>query len=91
MENVIDFFPDLEKIQHELFAIGAELATPDPERHGTRVIGTSHIERMERWIDACEEALPPLRNFILPAGNSAACHLHLARGICRRADQYPVC
>lgn len=77
----------LAQIQHQLFAIGAELATPDPERHGTRVIGPPHIGQIEHWIDKHEETLPPLRQFILPAGNPAACHLHLARGICRRAER----
>ncbi len=77
----------LEQVQHELFAMGAELATPDPEKHQTRVLGDFHIERLEHWIDLHEEGLEPLRNFILPAGNQAACALHLARGICRRAER----
>ena len=77
----------LTQVQHELFAIGAELATPDPERHGTRVIGDKHIRRLERWIDAHEESLPPLRSFVLPAGSPGACSLHLARAICRRAER----
>jgi cob(I)alamin adenosyltransferase len=77
----------LMRIQHELFAMGAELATPDPQAHGTRVIGKSHISRLEGWIDGHEEALTPLKTFVLPAGNSGACLLHLARGICRRAER----
>ncbi len=77
----------LTQVQHELFAIGAELATPDPTHHGTRVVGDSHIERLEQWIDAHEETLPPLRSFVLPAGSPGACSLHLARAICRRAER----
>jgi cob(I)alamin adenosyltransferase len=77
----------LTQIQHELFAIGAELATPDPVQHGTRVLGEPHIRRLEQWIDGHEASLAPLKTFILPAGTPAACSLHLARGICRRAER----
>ncbi len=77
----------LTQIQHELFAMGAELATPDPEKHGTRVLGAVHTGRLESWIDQHEETLDALTTFILPSGNAAACALHLARGICRRAER----
>lgn len=85
LSKVID--QELMQIQNELFAMGAELATPDPEGQGTRVLGPVHIHRIEQWIDRHEDQLPPLRSFILPAGNQTACHLHLARGICRRAER----
>ena len=77
----------IEQIQHELFAMGAELATPDPEKHGTRVLGTAHTQRLEQWIDQHEQGLEPLTSFILPSGNRGGCALHLARGICRRAER----
>lgn len=77
----------LERIQSELFSIGAELATPDPESRGLRIIGQSHIERLEQWIDLHEEGLPSLTHFILPAGTPSSSQLHLARGICRRAER----
>jgi len=77
----------LAQIQHELFAMGAELATPDPEKHETRVLGVSHTRRIEEWIDEHENGLLPLKNFILPSGNAGACALHLSRGICRRAER----
>ena len=77
----------LTLIQHELFAMGAELATPDPKKHGTRVLGQQHTRRLEAWIDAHEETLQPLKTFVLPSGSPGACALHLARGICRRAER----
>lgn len=77
----------LAQIQHDLFSVGAELATPDPVKHGTRVIGPTHYEKLERAIDRFEESLPPLRNFILPGGTSGAALLHLARTVCRRAER----
>ncbi|NND96430.1 MAG: cob(I)yrinic acid a,c-diamide adenosyltransferase, partial [Pirellulaceae bacterium] len=77
----------LDQIQHELFSIGAELATPDPDAHQLRVINQQHVEQLELWIDAHESGLEPLKHFILPGGSIAASHLHLARAICRRAER----
>lgn len=77
----------IEQIQRELFSIGAELATPDPDEHGLRVINTQHIARLESWIDQHEGGLEPLKQFILPGGTHAASILHLARAVCRRAER----
>jgi len=77
----------LQRIQSELFSVGAELATPEPEKHGTALIDDSHTAALERAIDDMESHLPPLRNFILPAGNRGAALVHVARGICRRAER----
>ena len=77
----------LSRVQNELFAVGAELATPDPAAHGTALIGPVHAEALEKAIDALESDLPPLKQFVLPAGTAAAAHLHVARGICRRAER----
>lgn len=85
VSEVID--SHLCQIQNELFSIGAELATPNPDDHGTRLIGPPHVERLEGWIDQYESSLPPLKHFILPAGSAACSALHLTRGICRRAER----
>ncbi len=77
----------LEQIQHELFSIGAELATPDPDAHGLRIIGAGQVARLEHWIDDHQRQLEPLQHFILPAGSSAATLLHLARAVCRRGER----
>ena len=77
----------LVRVQSELFSVGAELATPDPEAHGTALVGDTHIEALERAIDDLETHLPPLRQFILPGGSRASATLHLARAICRRAER----
>lgn len=77
----------LLRIQHELFALGAELATPDPKTHGTATLGTGEITWLEEQIDRLEEDLPPLTSFILPAGTPAAAALHHARVVCRRAER----
>ena len=83
--DVVD--SQLEKIQHALFAIGAELATPEPDDHSMRIISSAHISQLEQWIDEHEGGLEPLQQFILPAGDAGATHLHLARAICRRAER----
>jgi cob(I)alamin adenosyltransferase len=77
----------LLRVQSELFSVGAELATPDAEKHGHALVGESHIAALEQAIDELETHLPPLRQFILPGGSRGAACLHLARGICRRAER----
>jgi cob(I)alamin adenosyltransferase len=77
----------IAKIQHDLFALGAELATPNPAKHGTALIGAPAIAALESAIDQFEAKLPALRQFILPGGVPAAAQLHLARTVCRRAER----
>jgi cob(I)alamin adenosyltransferase len=77
----------LARVQAELFQMGAELAAIDPVAKGTRSLAATHVEALEAEIDRWEQTLPPLRNFILPAGVRAAALLHLARAVCRRAER----
>lgn len=77
----------LERIQNQLFDLGAELATPDPSAFGLRIIGDAQIAALEQAIDAHEATLEPLKQFILPAGTRAAAGLHLARTVARRAER----
>jgi cob(I)alamin adenosyltransferase len=78
----------LAVIQHDLFTLGAELATlPGQQSASLPRLPAGWIDRLERWIDVHEAGLPPLRNFILPGGSPAAAALHLARCICRRAER----
>jgi len=77
----------LGRVQHELFVVGAELATPQPKQKGVPVISDAHIAAAERDIDRLEERLPPLKEFILPGGTSVAAQIHLARAVCRRAER----
>ena len=53
----------------------------------TALVGDQQIDLLERAIEKLEAGLPPLRNFILPAGSRGAALLHVARGVCRRAER----
>jgi cob(I)alamin adenosyltransferase len=77
----------LEHVQNELFAVGAELATPTSKGTHAGRIEESHAARLEEMIDLCEADLAPLKNFILPGGCLTAAHLHYARTVCRRAER----
>ena len=77
----------LSVVQHQLFSIGAELATPNPEEHGLKWQGDQYVAQMEQWIDQLESHLSPLRNFILPGGSVQAAQLHIARTVCRRTER----
>ncbi len=76
---------ELERIQALLFEVGAFLSDPrkrfDPSEDVVRP------GWLERWIDQMEGDLPPLRNFVLPAGGRGAALAHLARTVCRRAER----
>ena len=83
----------LGRIQNELFDLGADLATPgedfSPSEMVLRIV-PEQVERLEREIDAMNEALEPLRSFILPGGEGGAAQLHLARAVVRRAERSAV-
>jgi cob(I)alamin adenosyltransferase len=72
----------LTDVQHELFDLGGELCLP-----GHRAITEAHVTRLEQSLDAFNEPLPPLKDFILPGGGPAAAACHLARTITRRAER----
>jgi cob(I)alamin adenosyltransferase len=81
----------LVRVQQDLFAIGALLATPDRERMRMHLdkakIDQERVAELERAIDAADAELEPLRAFILPGGSPKAAALHVARTVCRRAER----
>lgn len=84
----------LLKIQHDLFTVGSEVATP-PEKlilaNGKsrlpQQVGAEEVQELEDWIDAWEENLTPLQYFILPAGGALSAQLHVCRTVTRRAER----
>ncbi len=77
----------LDRLQVELFAVGAALADPDPVGPFHATIRWEHVARLEAVIDSLEAELAPLRQFILPGGAPVAAQIHVARTICRRAER----
>ncbi len=75
------------RLQHEMFVLGAELASPSGSVKGIDLLSETSILRLEREIDRFEQDLAPLRQFILPGGTPAAATLHAARCVCRRAER----
>lgn len=87
-----DLEAKLATIQSSLFDLGGELATPEAEAReqkgkGMPRVRDADVDELERWIDALETELTPLRNFILPGGAKGAALLHQARTVCRRAER----
>ena len=72
----------LTAVQHNLFDIGAELALP-----GHEAIKAEDVATLEQELDALNDALPPLTEFVLPGGPRSAACCHLARSVCRRAER----
>lgn len=88
----------LHKIQHDLFTLGAMLATP-PEKETLKSgkdrlnipkIESNSIAFLEKQIDLMNESLPPMTHFILPGGHTTVSFCHIARCICRRAERRSV-
>jgi len=81
----------LHRIQVELFALGADLATPlDAEASWVVRVSAEAVVWLEESIDEMSATLPLLQNFIVPGGCLVAAHLHVARTICRRAERLTV-
>jgi cob(I)alamin adenosyltransferase len=77
----------LERIQNDLFDVGADISVPGDER--LRVI-PAQTEWLEQRCDEVNATLAPLKSFVLPGGTAAAAQLHVARTVCRRAERLAV-
>lgn len=93
-----DLADRLERIQNDLFDLGADLATPKgagesddfaPSEMVLRIVA-AQVERLEAEIDRMNDALAPLTSFILPGGSAPAAALHIARATVRRAERAAV-
>lgn len=86
---------DVERIQNDMFDLGADLATPlgefggknfEPSEMVLRIVA-SQVEWLEKSIDAMNEHLEPLTSFVLPGGTEAAARMHIARASVRGAER----
>jgi len=76
----------LERIQNDLFDVGADLSVPYGVADRLRV-EQAHVDRLEQLCDDFNAELPMLKSFVLPGGRPAAARLHVARTTCRRAER----
>lgn len=78
----------LQRIQNELFDLGADLAVPFTADNEARLrVTQEQIDGLEALCDRFNEGLPELKSFILPGGTEAAARLHVCRTVCRRAER----
>jgi cob(I)alamin adenosyltransferase len=76
----------LERVQNELFDVGADISVPFGIADRLRVT-QSQIDGLEADCDRFNADLPELKSFVLPGGSEAAARLHVARAVCRRAER----
>jgi cob(I)alamin adenosyltransferase len=79
----------LERIQNDLFDVGADLCTPEQEEppFPPLRVTTPQLDWLEEQIDRVNANLQPLKTFVLPGGSAAAAYLHMARTVVRRAER----
>jgi cob(I)alamin adenosyltransferase len=77
----------LDRIQNELFDLGADLSVPFVEGDGKLRVTQESVDRLEAECDEANAALEPLKSFVLPGGSEYAARLFLARAVCRRAER----
>ncbi|WP_254840850.1 cob(I)yrinic acid a,c-diamide adenosyltransferase [Natronomonas marina] len=80
----------LAAVQNHLHIIQADFANPDKDDEDSPHVRAEHVERLEEWMDAFDDELDPLENFILPGGSDVGSKLHHARSVCRRAERRAV-
>jgi cob(I)alamin adenosyltransferase len=76
----------LERVQNELFDVGADLSVPMEHQARLRV-SQQQVDALERDCDRFNAELPELKSFVLPGGTETAADLHVARTTCRRAER----
>jgi len=87
LNSLVGWAGGLERIQNELFDLGADLAVPFVEGDERLRITDEAVDRLERDIDEANASLPELKSFVLPGGSERAVRLFLARAVCRRAER----
>jgi cob(I)alamin adenosyltransferase len=87
LNSLVGWAGGLDRIENELFDVGADLSVPYAGNEERLRIDDEAIGRLEQEIDAANEALPDLKSFILPGGSERAARLFVARAVCRRAER----
>ena len=87
LNSLVGWAGGLDRVQNELFDLGADLSVPFPSGDERLRITDEAVNRLEQEIDAANETLPELKSFVLPGGSERAARLFLARAVCRRAER----
>lgn len=87
LNSLVGWAGGLDRIQNELFDLGADLSVPFAKDDGRLRIGDDAIARLEDEIDTANESLVELKSFVLPGGSERAARLFVARAVCRRAER----
>jgi cob(I)alamin adenosyltransferase len=87
LNSLVGWTGGLDRIQNELFDLGADLSVPFVAGDERLRITEKAVDRLEHEIDEANETLPELKSFVLPGGSERAGRLFLARAVCRRAER----
>ena len=87
LNSLVGWAGGLDRVQNELFDLGADLSVPWQEGDDRLRITDEAVSRLEEELDAANETLPELKSFVLPGGSERAARLFLARAVCRRAER----
>ena len=87
LNSLVGWVGDLERLQNELFDLGADLSVPYAGTEDRLRITDDAIGRLEHEIEEANASLPELKSFVLPGGSERAARLFLARAVCRRAER----
>jgi cob(I)alamin adenosyltransferase len=87
LNSLVGWAGGLDRIQNELFDLGADLSVPYDSGDDRLRVTDEAIGRLEQEIDEANAALPDLKSFVLPGGSERAARLFVARAVCRRAER----
>jgi len=87
LNSVVGWAGGLERIQNELFDLGADVSVPFAGNDDRLRTTDAAIDRLEQEIEAANASLPELKSFVLPGGSERAARLFIARAVCRRAER----
>ena len=87
LNSLVGWAGGLDRVQNELFDLGADLSVPFAVGDGRLRITDEAVGRLEQEIDEANASLPELKSFVLPGGSERAGRLFLARAVCRRAER----
>jgi cob(I)alamin adenosyltransferase len=87
LNSLVGWAAGLERVQNELFDLGADLSVPFAPGDERLRITEEAVSRLEHEIDEANASLPELKSFVLPGGSERASRLFFARAVCRRAER----